>query len=193
MKKTAPPKFSINSLNKATDRHAAALMDQIVERSTWLAHGAVAARPFRNESELGNWLEAEVFGLSRDKAVEFLGAHPELSPPHPTKLTPASQSEQHRLHLLDPDPDLAVRLSDLNRRYMQRHGYPFVIALHAQGNMADVLGQFESRLASDPEEELVRSLGEAVSVMRARLARTVDDSSSLAREPIADVDRGTAR
>lgn len=164
--------FSISALNRATDSQAAAIMDRVVERSAWLAHRAAEARPFRDVEDLARWLEAEVLSLSRDEAVLLLCAHPELAPPEPSAITDASQDEQGRLRLLDPDPELALRIADLNRRYMRRYGYPCVIALHARRDLAEVISQFESRIADDnPDEELARSLREVVSVMTARLAR----------------------
>jgi OHCU decarboxylase len=165
-----PYSFSIDALNRADENQAAAIMDRIVERSAWLAHRAAAARPFRDVDDLSSWLEAEVRGLAKDEAIQLLCAHPELSPPDPQLMTHASQREQGRLHLLGPDEELATKLADLNRRYIRRHGYPFVIALHAHSDLADVIAQFEERLAADHDQELIRSLGEVVSVMTARLA-----------------------
>ena len=161
--------FSIDALNRADENQAAAIMDRIVERSAWLAHRAAAARPFEDVSHLAKSLEAEVRGLSQDEALQLLCAHPELCPPDPKLMTHASQREQDRLHLLGPDKDLATKLADLNRRYFRRHGYPFIIALHAHSDLADIIAQFEDRLVAATDEELDRSLGEVVSVMQARL------------------------
>lgn len=171
MKDTAPPSFSISALNRAADSQAAAMMDRVVERSPWFAHRAAAARPFRDADHLAAWLEAEVRHLSHDEAVQLLCAHPELSPSDPTGMTHASQDEQGRLRLLQPNPQLSERLFNLNRRYLRQHGYPFIIALHAQADTSAVIAQFENRIAADPDEELVRALGEVVSVMQARLAK----------------------
>ncbi|MFK7871395.1 MAG: 2-oxo-4-hydroxy-4-carboxy-5-ureidoimidazoline decarboxylase [Roseobacter sp.] len=175
MQVSKPHRFSIDALNKADNSQAAAIMDRIVERSTWLAYRAAAARPFRDVNDLANWLETEVRSLSHGEALELLCAHPELSPPNPTTMTQASQREQDRLHLVDPDKDTAKRLTDLNKRYLRRHGYPFVVALHAQHDVDDVIAQFEQRLVADPDKELNRSLGEVVSVMQARLAEVSGD------------------
>ncbi len=169
MQKITPHKFSIEALNRASNRQAIAILDRIVERSVWFAQRAADARPFRDETHLAEWLDAEVRGLSREEATQLLCAHPELSPPDPTSMTQASQSEQSRLQLLGPNKDLAVQLADLNRKYHQTHGYPFVIALHAQQDLAGVIAEFENRLAADPDDELTRSLGEVVSVMTTRL------------------------
>jgi OHCU decarboxylase len=182
MQKAAPVSFSIESLNRASESQAAAMMDRIVERSAWLAHRAAAARPFRDEKDLANWLEAEVLSLKRNDAVELLCSHPELSPPNPSAMTLSSQSEQGRLDLLAPEPTVAERLSDLNARYLRRHGYPFVIALHAQRDLPTVFEQFERRLNSEAEEELQRSLAEVVSVMKARLDRLVSGQQKVTRD-----------
>lgn len=172
MQEPPPLAFSIRALNRATDSQAAAMMDRIVERSAWLARRAAEARPFDDVEDLARWLAAEVNGLARDEAVMLLCAHPELVAAKPSEMTDASQEEQGKFKLLDPDPDLALRFSDMNRRYLRRHGYPFVIALHAHQNLDQVLEQFESRIAAkDCNEELVRSLREVVSVMTARLAQ----------------------
>jgi len=192
MQENEPLAFSITSLNRATDSQAAAMMDRVVERSAWLAHRAAAARPFRNAADLAGWLDQTVRGLSRDEAVQLLCAHPELSPPDPASVTRASRSEQGRLNLLEPAPELAERLADLNRSYLRRHGYPFVIALHAQKDLSGVMDQFERRLAADPEEELATSLGEVVSVMRARLMRLVgEDPADVALQMPQAITGGT--
>lgn len=176
---TAPLTFSMHAFNRATAGQAAAMMDRIVERSAWLAHRAADARPFHSPAELAAWLENEVRSLERDEALQLLSAHPELSPQDSDNVTRASQSEQGRLALLKPDAEVAAKLSDLNRRYTRRHGYPFIIALHEQEHLSAVIDQFERRVSADPEEELSRALGQVVSVMKARLERLTGEAGRL--------------
>lgn len=171
MRDTTPHKFSIEALNRASASQAVAILDRIVERSVWLAQRAAAARPFGDVADLADWLEAEVRNLPHDEAVQLLCAHPELSPPDPAAMTQASQLEQGRLQLLEADTALSTQLADLNRQYQRTHGYPFVIALHAQSSINSVIEDFNKRLEADADEELSRSLGEVVSVMRARLTK----------------------
>lgn len=147
------------------------MMDRIVERSAWLARRAAEARPFGSAEDLAAWIDTEVRSLAKDDAIQLLCAHPELSPPNPSAMTLASQTEQGRLDLLDLDGKTAAELADLNRRYTRRHGYPFIVALHEHKDVAGVLDQFERRIAADPAEELARALGQVVSVMKARLIR----------------------
>ena len=171
MTDAATSAFSIDRLNAADAGAANVLMEDIFERSPWLARRAVAARPFAGPDALAAWIEAEVLGLPQNEALRLLRAHPELAPPRPETMTAASQAEQGQLGLTMPATEAADRLARLNRAYAERHGFPFVIALHAQAHLGAVLAQFESRLANETEAELARALGEVVSVMKARLAR----------------------
>lgn len=171
MQGTAPLAFSIDALNRATGGQATAMMDRIVERSTWLAHRAAEARPFRDAEDLATWLDTEVRSLSRDEALQLLCAHPELSPPDPSVMTSTSQKEQGRLDLLNLDAVTAAEMADLNRQYSRRHGYPFIVALHEHEDLESVITQFEHRIEADPSEEMARALGQVVSVMKARLQR----------------------
>jgi OHCU decarboxylase len=181
MQGTTPLAFSIDALNRATNGQATAMMDRIVERSTWLADRAAEARPFRNAEDLATWLETEVRSLPRDEALQLLCAHPELSPPDPSAMTSASQNEQGRLHLLDLDAGTAADLADLNRQYSRRHGYPFIVALHEHDDLESVIDQFGRRIAAEPDEELAFALEQVVSVMKARLLSLTEPARTARR------------
>ncbi|WP_171230860.1 2-oxo-4-hydroxy-4-carboxy-5-ureidoimidazoline decarboxylase [Ruegeria sp. HKCCA6707] len=178
MQGTAPHSFSVQAFNQATFDQATAMMERIVERSTWFARRAAEARPFGTVDELAAWLDNEVRDLKKDEALQLLCAHPELSPPDPTSMTLASQMEQGRLELLDLDRETAAALADINQRYAQRHGYPLIVALHEHTEFGAILDQFDLRISAAPEEELRRSLGQVVSVMKARLSRLTDKTSN---------------
>lgn len=177
MQGTAPNSFSIQAFNRATNDQATAMMDRIVERSAWLARRAAEARPFANAEDLAAWIDTEVRSLAKDEALLLLCAHPELSPPDPSAMTFASQAEQGKLDLLDLDRETATELAELNRRYTKRHGYPLIIALHEHEDSAIIFEQFDLRISADPDEELKRSLGQVISVMKARLSRLTDKNS----------------
>lgn len=179
---TTPLAFSIQALNRATDGQATAMMDRIVERSTWLAQRAALARPFSTHDELAAWIDTEVRSLPRNEALQLLCAHPELSPPDPLAMTTSSQKEQGRLDLLSLDAKTAGELEDLNRQYMRRHGYPFIIALHEHQSLAGVFDQLRRSISTDPDEELERSLGQVVSVMKARLTLLREATQSSSRD-----------
>jgi OHCU decarboxylase len=173
MHNCTPTGFSIHDLNGAPVADATQMLEQVLERAPWLAGRVAAARPFADAQRLADHIGTEIAALSRDETLTLLQAHPELAPASPTSMTLASQSEQGRLDLAQPDDDLAAQLSDLNRRYRLRHGFPFIVALHAKKDIASVFAQFLSSLDQDTATEITRARGEVVSVARARLARVV--------------------
>lgn len=163
--------FSIALLNRAPVDDAAAMLDSILECSPWLARRVAGARPFTDLRALDDAIAAEIAALSDAEKLALLRAHPELAPPAPDTMTRASQTEQARLALAHPSADVARRLRDLNRRYEARHGFPFVIALHACRDLDSVFTQFAARVEQDTGTEIARALDEVVSVARARLSR----------------------
>ena len=70
------------------------------------------------------------------------------------------------------------RLTELNRRYRERFGFPFVVALRLHATLASVFDSFEQRLQSSPEQELEAALGQVFEVMRGRLAVCLQENPS---------------
>ena len=171
-----PTPLSLAALNAASPDDAAAMLAPVVERSPWLARRIALARPFAEREQLAAALRATITALTEDERLLLLRAHPELAPATPETMTAASQGEQGRLGLARPASAIAARLSELNRQYSQRFGYPFIIALHAMQDLDAVLAQFEGRLENAPSEEMARALSEVVSVATARLARLTGGS-----------------
>lgn len=166
--------ISIDALNNAPMAEACELLAPIFERSPWLANAIVQGRPFFSTTELGDRIRETIFSLSKQDALILLNAHPELAPSSPETMTDASQSEQGRLGLITPKPDIARRLIDLNAAYRARHGFPFVTALHKFQTMDAVFAQFEHRLNADTPTEMRSALGEVVSVATQRLDDVVE-------------------
>ncbi|SFI28125.1 2-oxo-4-hydroxy-4-carboxy-5-ureidoimidazoline decarboxylase [Jannaschia pohangensis] len=168
----------LEALNRASDADAARMLDPILERSPWLARRVANARPFTDIAELTAQMRAQITTLSDDERLVLLRAHPELAPPEPALMTSASQVEQGRLSLDRADDQIGARLRHLNDEYRARHGFPFIIALHAAPDLTAVLAQFASSLDQNTETEIARALDEVVSVASARLER---EASSAAR------------
>ena len=94
----------------------------------------------------------------RSQQLALLRVHPELAGSEATAgtMTADSNSEQDRLGLLSLHPDDLARLTDLNRRYRERFGFPYVAAMRLHGSLADVFRSFEQRLHNDPATGVMR-------------------------------------
>lgn len=166
--------ISIDVLNNAPLAEACEMLAPIIERSPWLTKTIAQARPFSSTAELGDHIRETIISLSEQDALILLNAHPELAPSSPATMTDASQSEQGRLELISPKPNIARRLTDLNAAYRARHGFPFVAALHKFQTIDAVFAQFERRLNADTPTEMRSALGEVVSVATERLGNSVE-------------------
>jgi len=163
---------TLNTLDQAA---FCALLGGVVEHSPWVARQAWSNRPFASLDALYDALARAIRLAARSQQLALLRVHPELAGREAVAgtMTAESNSEQGRLGLLSLQPDELARLTELNRRYRERFGFPYVAAMRLHGSLADVFRSFEQRLHNDPETELAVSLLQVCEVMRGRLARTV--------------------
>ncbi len=163
---------TLNTLDQDT---FCALLGGVVEHSPWVARQAWADRPFASLDALYDAMSHAIRLSARSQQLALLRVHPELAGREAVAgtMTADSNNEQGRLGLLSLQPDDFERLTDLNRRYRERFGFPFVTAMRLHGSLADVFRSLEQRLHNDPETELAVSLLQVCEVMRGRLARTV--------------------
>lgn len=151
------------------------LLGGVVEHSPWVARQAWGDRPFASLDALYNALARAIRQAAHSQQLALLRVHPELAGSEATAgtMTADSNSEQGRLGLLNLHPEDLARLTDLNQRYRECFGFPYVAAMRLHGSLGDVFRSFEQRLHNDPETELAVSLLQVCEVMRGRLARTV--------------------
>lgn len=170
---------NLEQINRANDEQAVLLLEPFIERAPFVARRVAGLRPFKTIHELGQAIRNELFRLSEEERVALFRAHPELAPVNPLSMTQASQSEQGRLNLTSENNEFRIRLDQLNARYRDKFGFPFITALVRHADMNSVFDEFESRLASDYESEIAYALEQVAVVSLARV-KTAFDVDSLA-------------
>jgi 2-oxo-4-hydroxy-4-carboxy-5-ureidoimidazoline decarboxylase len=183
------PPIAWSSFDAMDELAFGALLGPVVEHSPWVAQRAWAARPFADRDQLFQAMAGVILGASRVEQLALLRSHPELAGHEARQgtMTADSQSEQGRLGLTALDAHTVQRIEQLNRRYRERFGVPFIVALRLHANLASVLRAFERRLQNDVATELGESLQEVCEVMRGRLNQTVlppSAASSTSSTPI---------
>jgi 2-oxo-4-hydroxy-4-carboxy-5-ureidoimidazoline decarboxylase len=97
--------------------------------------------------------------------------HPELAGQEAQegKLTDSSASEQSRLgfHMLS-EAELS-HMTALNRRYLDRFGFPCIIALQRHKTRKSVIAELEHRLGNDRDDEIDAGLQQIGIITRGRL------------------------
>ncbi|WP_188912708.1 allantoinase PuuE [Aureimonas endophytica] len=107
---------------------------------------------------------------SAQERLAVLKAHPDLAGRLALagELTADSKAEQASAGLDALTEAELARFTDLNRRYTERFGFPFIIAVRGR-TKNDILAAFETRLDHDHETELATAAREVETIARLRL------------------------
>lgn len=162
--------LTIDRINRMSAAEFSAVFGSVYEHSPWIAERAFSRRPFASRLELQLALQAVVQAASRDEQVALLCAHPELAgrEAQAGTLTEASVGEQTRAGLNALPPAAFARLTELNRAYREKFGFPAIIAVRLNSTAA-IFHAFEGRLHNDAQQELQNNLTQVSEVARLRL------------------------
>lgn len=107
---------------------------------------------------------------SREERLEVLKAHPDLAGRLAVagELTEASRSEQAGAGLDRLSEAEHARFTELNDRYRQRFGFPFIVAVTGLGK-DEILEAFEKRITHDENEEFTAACDEVEKIALLRL------------------------
>ncbi len=166
---------TIEALNQAPFSDASAMLVGCYEHSPWVAEAALALRPFKTLSHLKQAMAGVVRRSSVDQKLSLLRAHPELAGKAMVSqnLTHESNDEQSRAGLTHCSPAEFEKLQSLNRRYNEKFGWPFILAVRgprAQGlSRAQIIETFERRLGQQSEAEMAECLRNIHRIVEIRL------------------------
>ena len=168
--------LTLDQLNAATTAQALAWLDGVYEHSPWIAERAWAARPFADIDALHAAMVAAVDAATADERLALLRAHPELAGRAAVRgeLTADSTTEQAGAGLAQCSPEEFARITALNRRYNERFGFPFILAVKGW-DRAGILREFARRVEHDPATEFAECLAQVAKIARFRLDALVGD------------------
>ncbi len=146
----------------------------IYEHSPWIAERAHALElgPAHDcATGLANALARVFRTASHEERLGVLRAHPDLAGKLAAarRLTAESTAEQASAGLDALTDDERARFTELNAKYMEKHGFPFIIAVRDH-DKAGILHAFERRLDNDSEAEFAEACRQVERIARLRLA-----------------------
>jgi OHCU decarboxylase len=117
--------------------------------------------------------------MTRDDKLALIRAHPELAGREATAgtLTQDSTGEQGRLGFTALTRAEFDRVSDINRRYREKFGFPVIVALARHATRDTVIAEMDRRIANDADTEVANALEQIGHITRGRLARKLAQSS----------------
>lgn len=146
-----PP--SITALNFAPAAEFAAALADVFDSGAWVATAVTGWRPFADLAELHEAMAAVVMAASREERLNLLRAAPGLD-------------DLRGLPELSADD--AALLRDLDRRFHERFGFPFIIAKRNRSR-DDVLAEYARRWETAMAMEEATALAELLKVAHERL------------------------
>lgn len=144
----------------------------VFEHSPWVAEQAWGRRPFRSLDELHRAMMSAVEGASEEAKLRLVRAHPELAGSE--TLTTHSSAEQRRLGLTSLSKQELDEMSELNRRYREKFGFPCIVALRLHQTRASVIAEIKRRVANGADTELRTALAQIGHIARGRLEKMLN-------------------
>ncbi|MGB1474278.1 MAG: 2-oxo-4-hydroxy-4-carboxy-5-ureidoimidazoline decarboxylase, partial [Candidatus Puniceispirillaceae bacterium] len=146
---------------------------EIFEKSEWVAEeafGLELGRAHDSAEGLHNALCRVFRSAGRDKQLAVLRAHPDLAGKLALqgKLTQSSTEEQASAGLDSLTPEELAQFSQLNTRYMEKFGFPFIIAVKGM-HKTDILQAFQIRVEHDSDTEFAEACGQVEKIALLRL------------------------
>jgi 2-oxo-4-hydroxy-4-carboxy-5-ureidoimidazoline decarboxylase len=164
---------TLDQLNAMPPDAFVAALEGVFEHSAWVAEGAASQRPFGSVSDLHDALMGVVRAAPAGICIDFLRAHPPLSPKAlaDPSLTTESRAEQGGLGMASLGDQLA-RFEAASSAYEARFGFPFIVCVRRL-TPPFVLRGLERRLANTPDQERDAALAEISRITKLRLVDRV--------------------
>ena len=174
--------MKIADVNAMDEAAFAAALGGVFEHSPWVARRAFAARPFADVAALHAAMVAAVDRATEAEKLALLRAHPELAGRAAVRgeLTADSTKEQSGAGLTQCSPEEFAQLTALNRRFNEKFGFPFILAVKGW-DRPGILGEFARRVEHERAVEFAACLGEVAKITRFRLDALLGDDASPAR------------
>jgi 2-oxo-4-hydroxy-4-carboxy-5-ureidoimidazoline decarboxylase len=166
--------MTLAELNAMPAADFTARLGAIFEHSPWVAERAAARRPFGSVAELHAAMADVVRSASEDERLRLIRAHPELAGKAAVRgeLTDESTREQKGAGLDQCNVEEFERMQDLNRRYNEKFGFPFVIAVKGHDRHS-ILRAFAERLENAPAAEAAECIEQIIRIGGFRLADAI--------------------
>ena len=166
--------ISLAELNAMSQADFTVRLGAIFEHSPWVAERAAAHRPFASVAQLHAVMADAVRTASEEERLRLIRAHPELAGRAAVRgeLTDESTREQKGAGLDQCSVEEFERMQDLNRRYNEKFGFPFVIAVKGHDRHS-ILRAFAQRLDNERGVEAAECIEQIIRIGGFRLADAV--------------------
>ena len=162
--------LSIKHINQMNKEEFVAEVGWIFEHSPWVAEKAWESLPFTSRQELLQTMETIVKNAEQSLKLTLLRAHPDLGTK--LKMSEVSQNEQAGIGLDQLPNEEFVQFVSLNQRYVEKFGFPFIMAVKGQSKES-ILMAMQQRALNTYEDEFLAALNEVYKIAGFRLTDAI--------------------
>lgn len=144
----------------------------VYENSPWVAEACYPqGRDLDDPVRLADIFARTVDDADEEARLALVRAHPDLADRAAIagERGAASSTEQQSAGIDQCTPEEFARFRELNGRYKEKFGFPFVMAVRGS-TRAQILAAFEARLENTRATEFVNAMSEVHKIARLRLA-----------------------
>lgn len=162
--------LDITQVNALSPADFVARFGDVAEHSPWVAEAAAGLRPFASREAMIAGFAAAVDAAPEAERLALIRAHPDLAGRAARAGAIAEDSKREQAGVgLDTLTDAEFdRFTDLNTRYREKFGFPFIFAVKG-ATKAMILDAFEARLPNDTATEFATALAQVCRIFRFRL------------------------
>ena len=166
--------LTLETINQADADTFTAMLGDVFEDSPWFARRAHRHGPYASPAALTDAMTQVLDEASDGEKLAFIRAHPDLAGKAATagQLEPDSAREQASARLDRLSDGDFILFMDLNRRYREKFGFPFVIAVRDH-TLDSIMEAFRRRLDSDMQTEMAEALTNIKRIVSLRMAERI--------------------
>ena len=158
-----------NKIDKLSKSEFTEVFGNIFENAAWIAEKLYEQKPFKNFQELSEKIMSIFENCDQQNKFKILNSHPDLADKTKiSSLTPDSNKEQVNAKLDQCTKDEYNEFKNLNLKYKNKFGFPFIIAVKGKGK-SEILDNFRKRISLDKKIEFNEAIIQVKQIANLRL------------------------
>lgn len=162
--------ISLEMLQVKSDEEFTDFLGDVFEHSPWIPEQAAASRPFSTLLSLHQCMVDIVNRSSTEKKLDLIRKHPNLG--DKVEMTDDSIKEQRGAGLKDLTALEYENFLSLNKRYMDKFGFPFILAVRGK-DKNEIYEAMQTRIHHTEKDEFETALSEIHRIALLRLQEKI--------------------
>lgn len=169
--------LNIAAANQSSQDEFLQIFGNVVEHSPDVVEKVFARAPFVSVAAMVGEFELYLDAIKTNEKVAILKRFPDLAGKmaDENRLTAESTSEHEAAGLHALTAERKTQLAQLNKEYLEKFGFPFVICVRAANKIEAILKGLHERLPNPQHREIMNGIDEVKKITMLRIESLVHD------------------